>query len=144
MKKKIFTILTVLTIVFALFTICGCKDDDGKDPEKGYELIVTGCPGNITAGSLMNISDPDTPLAVGLNKSGTFVFYIPNASGIPDSSKPFKVPGDYMIGLARVNVSTLEVLEAYLYAEGGMPTTHAFNDETVTLSFEDDFVSSPY
>ena len=68
----------------------------------------------------MNPTAPSTPVAVGMDTtaSGTYVFYQPGANSMPDTSKPFTTPGNYLLALAEVDMATMQQTAVYMYTSG--------------------------
>ena len=112
-------------VICAMLIFLGCRDDpdDEDDDFPGLTLTVPDITGvEITAGSIMAVSAPTDPVAVGFNVSGTFEFYnVGPDKRMPDWDKPFTALGTYLIGLAVVDmtVSPPKETEVYMYVVNG-------------------------
>jgi len=110
MKKNLFFGILAILAVLLFF---GCGDDDPKDkdptpPFEGKVLKVTGLPSNINilgaalfTQSGMDPQDPK-PTAIGINSpNGTFnLYHVASGSLLPDTKKPWKGTGEYIIALS--------------------------------------------
>jgi len=145
MKKKFLFGALVLALVFGLIGCDKDKEEDETPPPPCTVLTVKGIPAEtkIVGASLVKQED-QTPVASALGNGGVFEFYEPAGANsfYPDSNKPWKGTGEYIIILAQLkngvvvpDPTTGEGLIMYIYiGNGSTPTTYSFNnDATVTL-----------
>jgi len=137
MKKRIFF---GIVAIIAAFSIIGCKEDEeDPPPPEPFKLTVTGIPSSIdiTGASLMAPTNPNIPIAIGINSNGTFTFYGPNETGrFPDSNKPFNTNGSYLVALAKANIQTFQEEKVWLYTQNSQPSPVEFSGN-VTLEWKD-------
>jgi len=132
MKKTLVWAAVLCVCTGLVFTGCP-TDDDGGDKKKkepdvfaGFTLTVSNIPSGkaITGASLMDPADPNTPVGIGMDIAGkgNYKFYYPAtdpAAALPvDLTRPFSEPGDYVLALAEVNMSTYQHIAAYFYTGG--------------------------
>jgi hypothetical protein len=149
--------LVLLAVFLFGFVLAGCDNGDGnKEEEKketGFTVTVTDLPpmegGNIYGASLMAITAPNTPVAVGTLEKGVFTFFNPTNTTtgypFPDTKNPFKTAGEYMLAIAETNIKILEdgtfeaeIVATYMYIKDGQPGTINFTDtnKNVTLAWD--------
>ena len=157
MKKAIFMVAAIL----AVFVLVGCKDadsDSGSDstPQpftiKVVNLTIPTA-GQVFGASLMEASNPTTPVAIGIPTDGmgtattTFSFYHPASSGsLPyDADKPFNTDGQYMLGLALTSMAAPNSPVAiYTYMKNSNPViTFDSDNSNYDLNLTTDFMSLP-
>jgi hypothetical protein len=108
----------------AMLLFAGCPEEE-EETDKPFTLKVTDLPtlqeGYIWGASLLKESDIDHPFATGgLPNNGTYTFFHPGSDGrSPNFTKPFNTPGNYVVALAKVLLSTLTEEEVYFYTENG-------------------------
>ena len=106
-----------------------------------YKMTVTNIPASttVTAASLMPTAGGDTPIATAINFNGTFAFFEPRTDMLPDTTKPFKSAGLYMIMLAQMDLSEMQVSKVWASAQSGTPAPVQISGN-FNLDFVNDFV----
>ena len=123
MKKAFLRGAAVCAALCAMLLFAGCPEDE-PEPDEPFTLTVTGLEtleeGKIWGASLLEEDDPDHPFATGsLPINGTYPFFHPGPDGRLPSTKPFNTPGNYLVALAKVQLSTFTEEEVYFYTENG-------------------------
>jgi hypothetical protein len=103
MKKSF--LLSALVLILA-FGFIGCSDDSGGGSDPAYTVLqVTGIPSEKYVIGSSLIGGNEQPVAVGMCIAGTSNLYEPTSSTnyAPNSEKPWKGTGSYMVGLTEVD-----------------------------------------
>jgi hypothetical protein len=152
--KKIGSVL--LAILLLGFVLAGCDDGNGnkkeeeKPKETGFTVTVSDIPpmsgGKLYGASLMAITDPNNPIAIGMLEKGVFTFFHANeTANLPDTTKPFTTAGTYLLAIAETELKIIdgipqpEIVAIYMYTKDGQPGTITFSetDKNVTLAWGD-------